>query len=132
MGGACLHVLRGHADAVLCVAFGNAPGSRLLASGGDDTKIMLWDWHSGLADGGMAPGHTKTVWSCTFTNDDHLLCSAALAPEVLVWDVRTRQVLRRLVGHQNAAVHRVSFCGPRRLLSCGRDHSVVLWDLESV
>jgi len=130
--GSCTRVLRGHRAGVLSCCFGTGESSKRMASGSDDTTIMLWNWQDGVKDGAAlagAEGHKAAVWSVRFSPDESLLVSAANAPVILVWSTSTRSVLCKLEGHGNCAVHRVIFLSSRILVSGGRDSAFVFWDL---
>ncbi|KAJ9471043.1 putative WD repeat-containing protein [Diplonema papillatum] len=127
---ALLRTFEGHTDGVICVGFASRTSSSLLCSGSDDTTLHLWDWKTGTDLGQMPDGHTKTVWCCSFSADDELMISSALSPEVLVWDMTTKRISKRLRGHGVAAVHRVVFVGHRTFVTCARDSCLAFWNLE--
>jgi ribosome assembly protein 4 len=53
--------LKGHKNWVLCVAW--APNGLLLASGGMDCDVRLWDAATGKPKGKPLKGHTKWITS---------------------------------------------------------------------
>jgi len=59
-----LHTCEGHKDHVLFVAF--SPDSKLVASGGMDKVIMLWDSETGEQFGHSLKGHKKFVTSISW------------------------------------------------------------------
>lgn len=56
-----LHTCEGHTDHVLFVAF--SPDSKIVASGGMDKEIYLWEAETGNKIGKSLKGHTKFVTS---------------------------------------------------------------------
>eukprot|EP01059_Diplonema_ambulator_P008118 TRINITY_DN1763_c0_g1_i1.p1 TRINITY_DN1763_c0_g1~~TRINITY_DN1763_c0_g1_i1.p1 ORF type:complete len:500 (+),score=111.31 TRINITY_DN1763_c0_g1_i1:40-1539(+) len=128
--GSCLRKIEGHTQGVISVGFSQKPGSILLATGSDDTTIKLWNYQTGNIIDTLKNGHENTVWCVTFSSDDAIMVSCALSAEALVWDMGTRKVLRRLLGHSNTAVQRACFLAPRRFVTCGRDGMLVMWDLD--
>jgi WD40 repeat protein len=77
------------------VAF--SPPGDLLAAGGDDFHIRLWDVDSGelLHD---LEGHTNWLGTMAFSPDSRLLATGSLADGVLLWDVASGQLLHTLPG----------------------------------
>src|SRR5512138_3703500 len=59
-------VLAGHAGGILALAF--APGGRLLASGGEDQTIRLWNVGTGR-EAAVLRGHTGPVRALGFSPD---------------------------------------------------------------
>lgn len=60
--------LRGHSDRVLSVAFDDR--GALLASGGDDGGVRIWDFASVMGDGGQTSPTAKVL---DWENQDSLL-----------------------------------------------------------
>lgn len=63
-----------------------SPDGRLLATGGDDETVRLWDPTSG-AQSALLPGHTSRVRAVDFHPDGRLLASGSADGMVRVWDV---------------------------------------------
>jgi eukaryotic-like serine/threonine-protein kinase len=89
------HVLRGHSDQVLAVAF--HPDGTRLATAGREGAVWLWD----LARGEMVvrlPGHKSYIWSLAFSPDGATLASGSGDGTVRLWDtapLKTRYQAQR-------------------------------------
>jgi hypothetical protein len=64
------------------------PSSTLLATGGDDAKVRLWDARAGSSTVALT-GHATWVQSVAFSADGASLISGSTDGVVKVWDVRS-------------------------------------------
>ena len=113
---------------VYTVAF--SPDGKLLASGGDDNAVILWD----VADGSESESfieHGKSVMSIAFSPDGHLIASASLDGFVRLWPVSSER--RRVSLRHNGWVESVAFTSDGKKLASGGGEqagSVILWDVS--
>jgi ribosome assembly protein 4 len=94
--------LKGHRDWVLCTAW--SPDGRMLATGGKDGTLFVWDAVRGRAAGPGLQGHRKWVtavsWEPMHSNArGDLLASASKDLLVKIWNWRTGRCLHQLSGH---------------------------------
>ena len=122
--------LRGHHEWVRAVAF--APGNpSLLASGGYDNTVRLWNTQSGETLHTLN-NHDGNIRSVAFSPDGSILASSSDDKTIQLWNAQTGQRIGVLKGHK-AAVRSVTFSPPdgRLLASGSEDKTIRLWTVET-
>ncbi|MEU4425136.1 pentapeptide repeat-containing protein [Actinoplanes sp. NPDC024001] len=105
-------------------------GLRLLAGGGEDGVVRLWDTTTGTPLR-MLPGHTGPVRAVTFTTDGRFLASAGDDPEVRVWDIATGHTVQTFTGHIDRIRSLAYSPDGRHLAGAGDDEMIRIWDTVS-
>ncbi|MCB0174323.1 MAG: tetratricopeptide repeat protein, partial [Anaerolineae bacterium] len=120
-----LQTLTGHTDRVIQVAW--SPDSRILATGGHDQTIWLWDVERGRYRT-VLQGHTGGIWSLAFTPDSRSLLSGGEDGTLRQWDVASEQCIRIIQGY-TVLLYDVDWSPDGgQLVSGGADAGVTIWD----
>jgi WD40 repeat protein len=117
---------------VRCVtAVGKADGPHLVATGGSDGKVRLWD----VTDPARLPdkptaefedSHAAAVTAAAFTPDGRFLATAA-GREVILWDVAARKKRYAFPGEHKDDVKAMRFTPQATLVTVCRDKAVRVW-----
>jgi WD40 repeat protein len=123
-------ILGKHEDGVSALSFSS--DSRILAIGGEDGTIQLWDVNSNLSLSTLI-GHTGWVYTLTFLCDDSILVSGAGKDNTIrFWNTSTGQELSVISGH-TSPVRTLAFLSDSRILaSAGNDGTIFLWDWDRI
>jgi hypothetical protein len=114
----------GHADLIYDVAF--SPDGKLLATGGYDRLIKLWDAASG-AEMRVLKDHSDAIYALAFSPDGRLLASAAADRAVKLWDVATGKRLYTL-GEATDWLYALTFSPDGSHVAAGGvDKSIRVW-----
>jgi WD40 repeat protein len=117
-----------HVGPVKALTF--SPNGRLLASGGADGVIKLWDAVTGK-DQGTLEGHKGEVRSLAFSPDGKTLASASTDGTARLWGVVSGKEKMSLPGHPRG-VGAVAFSPDGKTLASGEfDGTVRLWDVAT-
>ncbi|MEG5016262.1 MULTISPECIES: serine/threonine-protein kinase [unclassified Microcoleus] len=105
-----------------------SPDSSILASGGDDNNVILWDLKTGRRMRTIA-AHKAAVNEIAFSRDGQTLASGSDDKTVRLWNVRTGSRLRTLSGHAGG-VNAIALSRDGKTLASGsQDKTVRLWNL---
>ncbi|MBY0523653.1 MAG: hypothetical protein K2R98_09640, partial [Gemmataceae bacterium] len=126
--GTLLANFQGHAGSVGCVAF--SKDGKLLATGGSDKTIRLWDVASGESIR-VLYGHLDEVTGVAFHPDGQQLASVSRDQTVRFWHLDTVEVSRVLTGHQGHVWSAAFSPDGQRVVSGGADKAVRIWDVVS-
>jgi WD40 repeat protein len=118
-------------DDVRAVAL--SPDGRLLATGGEDKLISLWEPGTGRLQRRLS-GHNKDIRMLAFVAGGKRLVSVSDDKQGILWDTKNGTQLRILGGHDDQIVHLAVSRDGRKLVTGERrrgDGLIILWDPET-
>jgi WD40 repeat protein len=143
--------LKGHNDTVNSVSW--SPDGSRLASGGDDSRVWIWDANEMMrlyqqAGGGdnnqevelepnsgagtVLPRQTSPIWSVSWSLNNRLLASGAGNGTITIWNAATLQPQGEPLKGHSRAVRSLAFDRDgTTLASAGDDATILFWDLNT-
>ncbi len=109
------HVLSKHHSPLTCIAF--SPDGKTLASGSQDSEIILWDIPTLQRRLSITTQHTEDVYSMAFSPDGETLASAGLDRTLRLWNPHTGEHTATLQNTDAASA--VAFSPDGRILAIG-------------
>jgi WD40 repeat protein len=98
----------------------------LVASGGDDQTVRIWDAATGQLRATMT-GHTGAVWGVAVSADGGLVASGGDDQTVRIWDAATGQLRATITGHTGAVLGVAVSADGGLIASAGQDKTVRVW-----
>jgi WD40 repeat protein len=120
--------LTGHVGSVTAIAF--SPDGQMLASGGEDRSIRLWDTQTWTCRQ-VLPGHAWQVSSLAFISGGEVLLSGSWDKTVKFWQVATGKEFDLLAGHTDSVTCLVIDAGEQKIFTGSRDRSIKVWQLKT-
>uniref|UniRef100_A0A3Q1C2T6 Autophagy-related protein 16 domain-containing protein n=1 Tax=Amphiprion ocellaris TaxID=80972 RepID=A0A3Q1C2T6_AMPOC len=122
-----LHVFEAHDGEVNAVRF--SPGSRLLATGGMDRRVKLWEVVAG--ESGALTGSNAGITSIEFDSAGSYLLAASNDFASRIWTVDDYRLRHTLTGHSGKVLSARFLLDNARIVSGSYDRTLKLWDLRS-
>uniref|UniRef100_A0A3P8U8N0 ATG16 autophagy related 16-like 1 (S. cerevisiae) n=1 Tax=Amphiprion percula TaxID=161767 RepID=A0A3P8U8N0_AMPPE len=125
-----LHVFEAHDGEVNAVRF--SPGSRLLATGGMDRRVKLWEVVAGRCEPkGALTGSNAGITSIEFDSAGSYLLAASNDFASRIWTVDDYRLRHTLTGHSGKVLSSSLPIGQRPDRLRSYDRTLKLWDLRS-
>jgi hypothetical protein len=115
---------RGHKDSLYCARL--SPDGAVLATGGYDNTIKLWDAASGK-ELQTLDGHNGAVFELAFRGDGKVLASASGDRTVKLWEVATGERLDTLKESQKELYALAFSSDGTKLAAAGVDNRIRVW-----
>jgi RNA polymerase sigma factor (sigma-70 family) len=111
-----------------------SPDGALVAAGGDDEGVRVWETTTGRQVLWLKNDQTFWTRACNvlFSPDGRTLATGSMNGQVRLWEVTTGQERRRLEGHPDWVACLAFTPDGRRLLTGGLDTSALVWDLPGL
>nr|XP_051690133.1 autophagy-related protein 16-1 isoform X5 [Oryctolagus cuniculus] len=125
-----LCVFDAHDGEVNAVQF--SPGSRLLATGGMDRKVKLWEAFGDKCEfKGSLSGSNAGITSIEFDSAGSYLLAASNDFASRIWTVDDYRLRHTLTGHSGKVLSAKFLLDNARIVSGSHDRTLKLWDLRS-
>ncbi|XP_062873226.1 autophagy-related protein 16-1 isoform X2 [Trichomycterus rosablanca] len=125
-----LHIFDAHDGEVNAVRF--SPGSRLLATGGMDRRVKLWEVIAGRCEPkGALTGSNAGITSIDFDSAGSYLLAASNDFASRIWTVDDYRLRHTLTGHSGKVLSARFLLDNARIVSGSYDRTLKLWDLRS-
>ncbi|XP_061492431.1 autophagy-related protein 16-1-like isoform X3 [Rhineura floridana] len=123
-------VFDAHDGEVNAVQF--SPGSRLLATGGLDRRVKLWEVFGDKCElKGSLSGSNAGITSIEFDSAGSYLLAASNDFASRIWTVDDHRLRHTLTGHSGKVLSAKFLLDNARIVSGSHDRTLKLWDLRS-
>ncbi|XP_069583870.1 autophagy-related protein 16-1 isoform X1 [Ranitomeya imitator] len=127
---AALHTFDAHDGEVNAVRF--SPGSRLLATGGMDRRVKLWEVVGDKCESkGSLTGSNAGITSIEFDSAGSYLLAASNDFASRIWTVDDYRLRHTLTGHSGKVLSAKFLLDNARIVSGSHDRTLKLWDLRN-
>jgi WD40 repeat protein len=118
------HKIKKHTEWITAIAF--SPNGQILAAADRNGAISLWDPETAQELFTLS-GHKSSVTALSWRADSKILSSTSEDGTVKTWDVKEGRQLKSWNAHPAGSLS-VSYAHDDRLVTCGRDNYIIIWD----
>ena len=103
----------------------------LIATGGEDASIRIWDLDARECVGVLDGGH-KSAIKCLLQHSTGCLISGSLDSKVIIWNINDRQIVRTIPQENNSTVYGIIELFNHKIFSYYNNSKIWVkeWDLE--
>lgn len=136
-GAVCTATLRAHADTVTCVAVSHDGG--VVASGGCEGEVHLWDGHEGTHAGILSTsqeatqlGHYPEISALALSGSAQRLAAGNRSGALVLWDLdELVPIMTDLKSHDELKIRHIAFSKDESsLVSAGEDGTYQVWSAD--
>ncbi len=124
-----LHVFEGHRSAVQVVAYTKTPRGPMIATGGADKTIKMWNAET-FKLVRTYRGHRDFVNHIAFSQDGNRMASASIDGNIRIWSTRSRKLYRSYKEHRGPLTGLAFRGNGTKLISAGKDQNVRFWNTK--
>ena len=108
-----------------------------LVSSSDDCLIKIWKLFLGINVNNykcttILEGHTKRVWSFSFTTDESEIISCSEDKTIRFWNLRSGKSKTLMSGHKNGIRTIAVRNDNKYFATAGQDKQIIIWDMISM
>jgi WD40 repeat protein len=118
------HKIKKHTDWVTAIAF--SPNGQMLATADRNGGVSVWDPES-AQELFTLTGHKSAVTALSWRGDSKLLASSSEDGTVKLWEMDEGKEAKSWNAHPGGVLS-VNYAHADRLVTCGRDNAVALWE----
>ncbi|MCB9232767.1 MAG: caspase family protein [Bacteroidia bacterium] len=122
-----MYLTRGHADDISAIALSR--DGRLMASGGEDNKVFIWDVASGRMQIEI-DRHQDELTALIFSSDGKLLLSSGDDNKSFIWNAKNGDLVKELSLSKSQLCASEAAEG-KYLLTAGMDGTLHIWDAKN-
>ncbi len=120
------HKIKKHTDWVTALEF--SPDGKFLATGDRNGGLVVWEAASGQEQGTFN-GHKGAITGLSWRADSDQVISSSEDGTVRIWKISDGQPAKNWTAHTGGVLS-VKSARDGRIVSCGRDNQIVIWDAD--